>query len=130
MMMGPGRWGSTNPGLGVNVTYVDIANAAVLVEIAREDRGYLPEVSFGTHFFQDLVENQVIYMPLYPDNPAAAYHAAFFADAPNSLTALLPGASDYAPLIKVIDVAAATGGLCAHVVADPTAHEAVCYLAE
>jgi pyruvate,water dikinase len=130
MMMGPGRWGSSNPALGVHVTYADIDNTAVLVEIAREERGYLPEVSFGTHFFQDLVEDQIIYLPLYPDDPAASYHAEFFSDAPNILTKLLPEAADDAFVVKVIDVAAASGGLQAHVVADPAAHEAVCYLGE
>jgi hypothetical protein len=128
MMMGPGRWGSSNPALGVNVSYADIDNAAVLVEMAREDRGYLPEVSFGTHFFQDLVEDHVIYLPVYPDDAATDYRTAFFADAPNILTELLPAAGDYARLIKVIDVDAATGGLLAYVVADPSAREAVCYL--
>ena len=130
MMMGPGRWGSSNPALGVHVTYADIDNTAVLVEIAREERGYLPEVSFGTHFFQDLVEDQIIYLPLYPDDPAASYHAEFFADAPNILAKLLPEAADDAFAVKVIDVVAASGGLQAHVVADPAAHKAVCYLGE
>lgn len=128
MMMGPGRWGSSNPALGVNVSYADIDNTAVLVEMAREDRGYLPDVSFGTHFFQDLVEDHVIYLPLYPDDTATAYRADFFADAPDVLTELLPAAGDYVRLVKVIDVEAATGGLLAHVVADPSVHEAVCYL--
>ncbi len=128
MMMGPGRWGSSNPALGVNVSYADIDNTAVLVEMAREDRGYLPEVSFGTHFFQDLVEDHIIYLPVYPDDPATAYRADFFADAPNMLSELLPAAGAYARLVKVMDVEAATGGLLANVVADPGAHEAVCYL--
>jgi len=112
------------------VTYADIDNTAVLVEIAREERGYLPEVSFGTHFFQDLVEDQIIYLPLYPDDPAASYFAEFFAEAPSILAKLLPEAADDAFVVKVIDVAAASGGLHAHVVADPAAHEAVCYLGE
>jgi pyruvate, water dikinase len=143
MMMGPGRWGSSNPALGVNVSYADISNTAVLVEIAggghgsatpagagdwRSERRYAPEVSFGTHFFQDLVEDQIIYMPLYPDDPQSAYRAAFFTQAPNLLAELLPEAQDYAPVIKVIDVMAATGGLRAHVVADPGARRALCYL--
>jgi len=50
-MMGPGRWGSSNIDLGVNVSYADIDNTAVLVEIAHEDSGNIPEVSYGTHFF-------------------------------------------------------------------------------
>ena len=47
-----------NIDLGVNVTYADIDSTAVLVELAREEAGHVPEVSYGTHFFQDLVEAQ------------------------------------------------------------------------
>lgn len=129
MMVGPGRWGSSNIALGVNVSYADIDHAAVLVEMARETAGHLPEVSFGTHFFQDLVEDCIIYIPLYPDDPRSAYRDAFFEGAANLLSDLLPDAGDYGPLVKVIDVAASAGGRLAHVVADPEAHEAICYLA-
>ena len=69
LMMGPGRWGSSNIDLGVNVTYADIDNTAVLVEMAREEAGQVPEVSYGTHFFLDLVEAQIIYLPVYPERP-------------------------------------------------------------
>ena len=56
VMMGPGRWGSSNIDLGVNVSYADINNTSVLVEIAREEAGHVPEVSLRAHFFLDLVE--------------------------------------------------------------------------
>jgi hypothetical protein len=56
IMMGPGRWGTSNIALGVNVSYADIDNAEVLVEVALEEAGHVPEVSYGTHFFHDLVE--------------------------------------------------------------------------
>ena len=128
MMIGPGRWGSSNIALGVNVSYADIDHAAVLVEMAREASGQLPDVSFGTHFFQDLVEDQIIYIPLYPDDPQAAYRGVFFDEAANILCDLLPDAGDYEVLVKVIDVAMAADGRLAHVIANPEAHDAVCYL--
>ena len=128
MMMGPGRWGSSNIELGVNVGYADIDNTAVLVEIAREEGGHVPEVSYGTHFFQDLVEAQIIYLPVYPDDPAADFSGSFFANSPSILTELLPDASEFADLVHVIDVPAVTGGMHAQVVADPQVRGAVCYL--
>ncbi len=128
MMMGPGRWGSSNIALGVNVTYADIDRTAVLVEVAREEAGQLPEVSYGTHFFQDLVEDQIIYVPVYPDDPEAHYAQAFFDGAPSLLSSLLPSAAPYARVLKVIDVASAAGGRLAYLAADPTARRAVCYL--
>ena len=130
MMMGPGRWGSSNIDLGVNVGYADIDNTSVLVEIAREEAGHVPEVSYGTHFFQDLVEARIIYLPVYPDDSAADFNTEFFANAPSILPDLLPDANEFRNLVHVIDVPAASGGMCAHVVADPQARSAVCYLEE
>jgi len=128
MMMGPGRWGSSNPSLGVNTSYADINHTSVLVEIAREEAGHLPDVSYGTHFFLDLVEAQIIYLPLYPDDPAADFNQAFFQESANSLSLLLPESGKFQEFIKVIDVPAVTGGRRAQVVADPQSRKALCFL--
>jgi len=128
VMMGPGRWGSNNIDLGVNVSYADIDNAAVLVEIALEEAGHVPEVSYGTHFFQDLVEAQIIYLPMYPDHEATQFQAEFFKVAPNVLLELLPHAGEYESVLRLIDVPQATGGAFAQVVADPQRRRAVCFL--
>jgi pyruvate,water dikinase len=128
MMIGPGRWGSSNLDLGVNVGYADISNAAVLVEMAREEAGQLPEVSYGTHFFLDLVESQIIFLAVYPDEPATGFNQAFFADAPNILTDLLPDAGDYQAIVQVIDVPQATDGHYIRVLADTASRRAVCLL--
>ena len=128
VMMGPGRWGSGNIDLGVNVTYADIDNAAVLVEVALEEAGHVPEVSYGTHFFQDLVEGQIIYLPVYPDEATTEFKRDFFETAPNSLLELLPHANEYAPVLRLIDVPKTTGGGFAQVVADSQRREAVAFL--
>ncbi|MDI6830899.1 MAG: PEP/pyruvate-binding domain-containing protein [Actinomycetota bacterium] len=128
MMMGPGRWGSSNINLGVNVSYGDIHNAVALVEIAREEAGHVPEVSYGTHFFQDLVEDQTIYLPVYPDSPEAEFNQAFFDEAPNALTDILPGAERFRDIVHLIDVPQATDGMHAQIVADPRVQKAVCFL--
>ena len=127
LMIGPGRWGSSNIDLGVNVGYADIDNAAALVELAREEAGHVPEVSYGTHFFQDLVEQQIIYLPVYPDDPDCSFNEDFFASAPNVLRNLLPDAAAFEDVVKVIDVPAAAGAP-AHVVADPESRRAACFL--
>ena len=64
VLIGPGRWGSTNIRLGVQATYAEISNTTVLVEMARQKEGRTPEVSYGTDFFQDLVESQIHPLPL------------------------------------------------------------------
>lgn len=128
IMMGPGRWGSSNILLEVNTTYADINHASVLVEIAREEPGHVPDVSYGTHFFLDLVESQIIYLPLYPDNPGADFNRAFFEASANCIERFIREADTFAPFIKVIDVPAAAGGRYAQVVADPQNGEALCFL--
>ncbi len=127
-MMGPGRWGSSNIDLGVNVSYADIDNTAVLVEIAHEDSGNIPEVSYGTHFFQDLVEAQIIYLPVYPDDPQAMFNRSFFEESVNILTDLLPGTNDFEDVVHVIDILKTTEGQFVKVVADPQSHSAICFL--
>ena len=128
IMMGPGRWGTSNIDLGVNVTYADIDNAAVLVEVALEEAGHTPEVSYGTHFFLDLVEGQIIYLPLYPDDAAAEFQGRFFEAAPNVLLELFPQAGEFESVLRLIDVPETTGGAFAQVVADSQRRQAVCFL--
>lgn len=128
LMMGPGRWGSGNIDLGVNVTYADIDNAAVLVEVALEEAGHVPEVSYGTHFFQDLVEAQIIYLPVFPDDAATEFQREFFERAPNVLLELFPNAREYEAVLRLIDIPKTTGGVFAQVVADPQRRQAVCFL--
>lgn len=128
IMMGPGRWGSSNINLGVNVSYADIDNTSVLVEIAREEENQLPEVSYGTHFFQDLVEANIIYLPVYPDDPKSGYNHVFFNNATNVLREIVPEAAELENLVRIIDVPRATKGKYAHVVADPHTRKAICYL--
>jgi hypothetical protein len=128
LMMGPGRWGSGNIDLGVNVTYADIDNAAVLVEVALEEAGHVPEVSYGTHFFQDLVEGQTIYLPVFPDDAATEFQREFFERSPNILLELFPHAGEYESVLRLIDVPNTTGGSFAQVVADAQHRQAVCFL--
>ncbi|MDD5500797.1 MAG: PEP/pyruvate-binding domain-containing protein [Candidatus Omnitrophica bacterium] len=128
MMMGPGRWGSNNIELGVNVGYADIDNTAVLVEVAREKAGHTPEVSYGTHFFQDLVESDILYLPVYPDEAAADFNTEFFSQSPNVLKSLMPELSDFEDIVHLIDVPLATDGALAKVIASPQTRKAVCFL--
>ena len=67
MLMGPGRWGTTTPSLGVPVKYSEINNMSVIVEIAYMRDDLIPEVSYGTHFFQDMVESDTYYIAIFPE---------------------------------------------------------------
>jgi len=56
MLAGPGRWGTTMPLLGVPVSFAEIDTVSVLCEIVAMRENLVPDVSLGTHFFNDLVE--------------------------------------------------------------------------
>lgn len=126
ILMGPGRWGSRGDiKLGVSVTYSDINNTAILIEIARKTGGYLPDLSFGTHFFQDLVESDIRYLPLYPDDAGVAFQESFLQNSPNIMPILLPEFAALAPVVRVIDVPRATGGRVLRVLMNADSEEAV-----
>ena len=128
ILMGPGRWGSSNIELGVNATYSEIDNTSVLVEIAREKAGHTPEVSYGTHFFQDLVESEIIYTPVYPDRNDSDFNDQFFRESKNYLPEILPDDSDFKDMVKLIDLKAESGGYHAVMIADQYDQRAMCYL--
>ncbi|HSQ88840.1 PEP/pyruvate-binding domain-containing protein, partial [Romboutsia sp.] len=69
MLMGPGRWGTSTPSLGVPVHFTELCNMSVMCEIAYSNEGLMPELSYGSHFFQDLVETGIFYVALF-DNKA------------------------------------------------------------
>jgi pyruvate,water dikinase len=126
VLMGPGRWGSRGDvRLGVPVTYADISNTAMLVEIARQKGSYVPDLSFGTHFFQDLVESSIRYLPLYPDDPGVVFDEAFLRRTENALPALAPDLGALADVLRVIDVPRATSGLVLRVLMNGDLDEAV-----
>ncbi len=126
ILMGPGRWGSRGDiKLGVRVTYSEINNAAMLIEVARKKGNYVPDVSFGTHFFQDLVESGIRYLPLYPDDAGVRFNEAFLLGSPNKLADLLPEYAGLAGTLRVIDVPAATGGKVLQVLMNSEREQAI-----
>ncbi len=127
-LLGPGRWGSRDLRLGVRVTYSDVDNTRLLVEIARSQSGYTPEVSFGSHFFQDLVESDIHYLALYPDEPGAVFDEGLLHGAPNRLAELLPGDAPFADVVRVIHVPSETGGRVLRVDLDEGRQRALGYL--
>jgi hypothetical protein len=130
ILMGPGRWGSRGDiRLGVPVTYSDISHTAMLVEVARQRGSYLPDVSFGTHFFNDLVESQIAYLPVYPDDVRVVWNEDFLGASPNALAEVLPAFADLAHVVRVIHVPTVSGGRFLHVVMDAEADRALAFLA-
>jgi hypothetical protein len=130
ILIGPGRWGSRGDiQLGVPVTYSDINNTAMLIEVARQHGNYRPDLSFGTHFFQDLVEASIRYLPLYPDDPGVAFNREFLDHSRNALPELLPEFAHLQTTIRVIDVPRQAEGLKLRVLMNADVDQAVAFLA-
>ncbi|MFQ5413905.1 MAG: PEP/pyruvate-binding domain-containing protein [Phycisphaerae bacterium] len=128
ILVGPGRWGSNDIRVGVPVRYADINRSCMLIEVARRRGGFLPEVSFGTHFFQDLVEAGIHYLPLYPDTDGTRFNQDFLCRTPNALADIVPADADFATDIRVIHVPAVAQGRTLTVAMDATADRAIAYL--
>jgi hypothetical protein len=104
MLLGPGRWGTSTPSLGIPVRFSEINRMAVLVELAFPHGGFMPELSYGTHFFHDLVEEEIFYLALFPENPNCRFNRDWFDSLPNALEDFLPEAGKYQETIKVGEV--------------------------
>jgi len=126
ILMGPGRWGSRGDiKLGVSVTYSDINNTAALVEIAKKTGHFTPDLSFGTHFFQDLVESSIRYIPLYPDEKNVVFNEQFIKSAHNIIEELAPEYADLSDTVCVVDITGETGGSVLNVLMNGDINEAV-----
>ncbi|MFH1419629.1 MAG: PEP/pyruvate-binding domain-containing protein [Planctomycetota bacterium] len=131
LLMGPGRWGSRGDiKLGVSVTYSDINNTAMLIEIARKKGDYTPDLSFGTHFFQDLVEASIRYLPLYPDEEGVVFNERFLKRSDNILPDIAPEFAALADVVYVIDVPKAADDRVLRVLMNADLGEAVGVLAQ
>ncbi len=102
MIMAPGRWGTTTPSLGIPVHFSEISNAAVMAEFTYPDGGFIPELSQGSHFFQDLVESGIFYLAIFDHQPDVVFVPELVVERPNRLTELVPELHD---LVEVLHVA-------------------------
>jgi hypothetical protein len=104
LLIGPGRWGTSTPSLGVPVDFHEINNVTVLAEIAYEGANLMPELSFGTHFFQDLVESDIFYTAIFPGKPNTIFNIAKLDQMPNELIEALPDSGKYTNVVKLCNL--------------------------
>jgi hypothetical protein len=102
ILVGPGRWGSSDAMQGVPVTYSDLFNTSALVEVAQS--GFSSEPSYGTHFFQDLVETQIYPLAIYPDEPGNYLNLEFIRQAEDQMPKFVDKQTKASQCVKVIHV--------------------------
>jgi hypothetical protein len=127
LLVGPGRWGTAEPSLGVPVSFAEISRVTALWEVIEMREGLVPDVSLGTHFFNDLVERQVVYLALTPGREGNCINEDLVKQAPNQLARLIPEAAVWAEVLRVIDPAGISSRRTLRLYADALRQTALCY---
>ena len=85
MLIVPGRIGTSSPELGIPVAFAEISQFSAILEESYSQVGYVPELSFGSHMFQDLVEADIYYGALFEDEKTLSYNKNLLDDFTNKL---------------------------------------------
>ena len=125
MLLGPGRWGTSTPSLGVPVSFAEINTVSVLCEIDVMHGGLTPDLSLGTHFFNDFVERDILYIGLSISKRQNILNQDLLNKLPNRLPELVQETPTPCPAIRVIDVSD-TGKIV--LIADTMRQKAVVYV--
>jgi len=106
MLIGPGRWGSKMPELGVPVTFSDVRNISVLCELVTMHEKLTPDISLGTHFFNDIVEMGIVYMGLYldPGKDGYLFNESLILQKPNALSKIYHKENMVAEAIHLVEI--------------------------
>ena len=101
LLMTPGRVGTSSPELGVPVTFADISAVCGICEVSDSRAGYMPELSYGSHMFQDMVEAEIFYSALWEDKRKLAYDPELFAEEENLFPRICPDMEELFPMFRV-----------------------------
>lgn len=99
----PGRIGTSSPELGVPTTFSDISEFAAIFEIAESRAGYSPELSYGSHIFQDLVESNILYAAVFEDERTRVFAPDILSKLPDILPSISPEAEEFSEIIRLYD---------------------------
>jgi pyruvate,water dikinase len=125
LLLGPGRWGTSTASLGVPVSFSEIRSAYAICEIDSMHEGLVPDLSLGTHFFNEMVETGMVYLGYFGNRKGNVLKQDLIRSLPNVLPGLLPDFSDWAHVISVIDCP--IEGRTVNIVADPVGQKGIVY---
>ncbi len=126
--IGPGRWGTRNLDLGVFIGYSDIYNTKALIEVTGKEMGLAPEPSFGTHFFQDLVEANIYPLAIDLEDEDVVFNKDFFENTPNHLVDFIPVDTQLSNCLRLIKVSSYRPEHCMSLVMDEEHGRATAFL--
>ncbi|MCR5060473.1 MAG: PEP/pyruvate-binding domain-containing protein [Saccharofermentans sp.] len=104
MLLTPGRIGTSSPELGVPALFSDISEYEAICEISDSRAGYNPELSYGSHFFQDLVEAGILYNAIFENEKTIAFNPELLDGLENKLCDFCPECEDLKDIVRVYDV--------------------------
>lgn len=105
LLIVPGRIGTSSPELGLPVVFADISNFFAILEVSYSEVGYIPELSFGSHIFQDLVEADIFYGAIFENEKCLAYHPELIRKLANELKVIDANLdSDIYGIVHVADI--------------------------
>ncbi len=104
MLLVPGRIGTTSPELGVPVVYADISQFKAICEIAYSKAGHSPDLSYGSHMFQDFVEADVFYGAIHENSNTRVFQPNLLEKYPEIFLEICPEETEFAKIVKVYDV--------------------------
>lgn len=102
ILIGPGRWGTSTPSLGVPVSFAEINRVAALCEIDTMHEGLSPDLSLGTHFFNELVEMNMLYLACFTGEKRNVFNDDYLTAAPNSISQLAVNGKEFADAVRII----------------------------
>ena len=105
MLLVPGRIGTSSPELGVPTAFSDISGFDAVCEIAESRAGYNPELSYGSHIFQDLVEAQILYTAVFPGERTIHFRPELLRQVPNRIGEI-SGGEEKQDVVCLADVSA------------------------
>ncbi|WP_018933032.1 PEP/pyruvate-binding domain-containing protein [Gracilibacillus lacisalsi] len=85
-LVGPGRWGTSTPSLGVPVHFSEIQHVSAICEVSSQEKGFMPELSYGSHFFQDIVESDIFYAAIFDGEEGVRFEPSYVTSQENILT--------------------------------------------
>ncbi len=126
VLLGPGRWGTSTPSLGVPVNFSEINKIKVLGELTFTTGGFIPELSYGTHFFQNMMENELFYLIISDSDSEAVFNYSFFKESPNQLGNLIENSEQWQSVIRVINDNDISGNILLY--ADAVRQRTLCWI--
>ncbi len=134
LLLGPGRWGTSMPSLGVPLSRNALGEATAICEVAAMHAGLVPDVSLGTHFFSEIVEQDILYCAVFPGRQDNFVNVSLLEARSSSLSELAEmdehtGTPQYqTDVVTVLDGRQLPSGQVIRLYADTVARTAICYL--